>query len=102
MSTYSTPEPLYDTSALVRIPAYYQHLHRLPATTLSIRLQGSFPEIAAAGHEVVEVLRALASGTAVDIDELLQRQALDVISRVGFGIDLAAMQISQARRGAYT
>ncbi|GAB4816064.1 hypothetical protein N2152v2_003110 [Parachlorella kessleri] len=54
--------------------------------------KGSFPEIAAAGHEVVEVLRALASGTAVDIDELLQRQALDVISRVGFGIDLAAMQ----------
>ena len=81
-----------NTSALVTPPAVHRSR---PTTFISLLSQGSFPEIVAAGQEVVEVLRSVGSGTAIDIDELLQRQALDVISRVGFGIDLAAMQVRQ-------
>jgi hypothetical protein len=47
-----------------------------------------------AGQAVAAVLRAQGSARVVDVDELLQRQALDVIARVGFGMDLEATKVN--------
>jgi hypothetical protein len=41
-----------------------------------------------------EVIRAAGGSKAVDVDNLLQRQSLDVIGRVGFNHNFRAVEVS--------
>jgi hypothetical protein len=42
---------------------------------------------------VAGVLSSQGTSRALDVDELLQRQAVDVIGSVGFGIDMGAIKV---------
>lgn len=47
----------------------------------------------AAARQVCAVLQAAGPATPVEVDSLLQREALDVIGRVGFEHDFHAIQV---------
>jgi hypothetical protein len=53
----------------------------------------AFHHIVGTSSEVCDVIRRLGAQAAVDVDNLLQRESLDVIGRVGFGKEFGAVQV---------
>ncbi|CAL5222409.1 g4768 [Coccomyxa viridis] len=57
-------------------------------STANMRAQ--FPNIRLACSQLIEVLKGMGPNEVVDMDNALCRESLDVIGRVGFGVDMGA------------
>ena len=62
--------------------------------------RGAFPFVVELTNQVCEVLSSLGPETFVDIDNLLQRESLDIIGRVGFATDMKAIRGFNAQVGS--
>ena len=60
--------------------------------SLSATRRLGFGKVAAAAHELVQLLRAAGGSAVLDMDDLCQRESLEVIGRVCFGIEFGALR----------
>lgn len=84
---------MWPCPACVLKPPPEPQLSTLPCLHANSRSRAGFPHIVAAAREVCAVLQAAGPATPVEVDSLLQREALDVIGRVGFAHDFRAIQV---------
>lgn len=59
---------------------------------VGFRYRAGFKHTAAACAELLQVLRAAGSDTAVDMDEALLCETMDMLGRFGFGHDFEAVR----------
>ena len=51
-----------------------------------------FGKVAAVVHELVQLLLAMGCSAVLDMDDICQRESLEVIGRVCFGIEFGALR----------
>ena len=64
----------------------------LLACSSALRRNG-FKHVVASALEVCDAIESAGAGRAVDIDNLMVREAMDVIGKVGFNHDFKAVQV---------
>lgn len=54
--------------------------------------RAAFPHVVELSRQVCSVMVSAGPGTLLDVDSLLQRESMDVIGRVGFGVEMGSIQ----------
>lgn len=90
--------PSWDAVAAPRAPDPALHAEKavVCSPVLALLCRKGFPHVLRAAQEVCQVLSSLPEGQPADLDELLQRESLDVIGTVGFQKHFGAVQVSFA------
>jgi hypothetical protein len=69
----------------------HKHAHTYTRSPKNIR--GMFSHVLSLADQLTCILRSAGPGCALDLDNLLQRESLDVIGRIGFNTDFRALKL---------